>query len=355
MDHQTENYRLSVALLVALAFCIYLPMKAAPFVYEDVRWLGAVNQEILWTWPSRALTNLTFQLQAELPVSFGLPISPLSFHILNVGIHLVNSVLISIIALPMIGRLGSVFASGMFALHPLMTEAVSYVAVRGDLLLTCCALVALWGLRNGHRGLMVAAVAVILAGWTKEIGVVIMALMLWTCLIYRQHVKLMGYAAGLVALLCLVKWPTFSAWMTLPVYAGGSSLSWAEFFGTQVGAFSRLFALAIWPFGFTVDHDMATLSLLWRFVGGWLIFLAILVMVKTWKQAPVWTWAGGWILLSVLPRLVVPQYNFLSEHQMYLPMVAMSVLGGMILAQIWQGKDSSWMLQFRTYINHIRV
>ena len=339
MDHQTENYRLSVALLVALAFCIYLPMKAAPFVYEDVRWLGAVNQEILWTWPSRALTNLTFQLQAELPVSFGLPISPLSFHILNVGIHLVNSVLIAIIALPMIGRLGSVFASGMFALHPLMTEAVSYVAVRGDLLLTCCALVALWGLRNGHRGLMVAAVAV----------------MLWTCLIYRQHVKLMGYAAGLVALLCLVKWPTFSAWMTLPVYAGGSSLSWAEFFGTQVGAFFRLMALVVWPVGLTIDHDMATLSLLWRFVGGWLIFLSILVMVKTWQQAPVWTWAGGWILLSVLPRLVVPQYNFLSEHQMYLPMVAMSVLGGMMLAQVWQGKDSPWLLQFRTYINHIRA
>ena len=78
-------------------------------------------------------------------------------------------------------------------------------------------------------------------------------------------------------------------------------------------------------------------------------------MVKTWQQAPVWTWAGGWILLSVFPRLVVPQYNFFSEHQMYLPMVAISVLGGMILAQVWQGKDSSWLLQFRTYINHIRA
>jgi len=243
----------------------------------------------------------------------------------------------------------------MFAIHPLQTEAVSYVAARGDLLLTFCALVALWGLRNGQRGLMVTAVAVILAGWTKEIGVVVAALMLWTCLIYRQHLKLMAYGAGVVALLCLVQWPTFLAWMTLPVHAGGSSLSWAEFVGTQVGAFSRLFALAVWPFGFTVDHDMATLSLLWRFVGGWLIFLSVLVMVKMWKQAPVWTWAGGWILLSVFPRLVVPQYNFFSEHQMYLPMVAISVLGGMILAQVWQGKDSSWLLQFRTYINHIRA
>jgi hypothetical protein len=332
-----------------------LPMKAAPFVYEDVRWLGAVHQEILWTWPSRALTNWSFQLQAELPISFGLPVSPLSFHILNVGVHLVNSVLIAIIALPMIGRLGSVFASGMFALHPLMAEAVSYVAVRGDLLMTFCALIALWGLRSGQRGVVVAGVAMILAGWTKEIGVVVAALMLWTCLIYGPHPKRIGYAVGVVALLCLVQWPTFSAWMTLPAHAGGSSLPWSEFFGTQVGAFFRLLALVVWPVGFTVDHDMATLSLLWRFVGGWLTFLAVLVMVKTWRQAPVWTWASGWILLAVLPRLVVPQYNFLSEHQMYLPMVAMSVLGGMILAQVWQGKDSSWLMQFRMYINRIRA
>jgi len=355
MDYQTEDYRLSVALFVTLAFCMYLPLKAAPFVYEDVRWLGAVNQEILWTWPSRAFTNFSFQLQAELPASFGWPVSPTWFHVLNVGVHLVNSVLVAIIAIPFVGRLGSIFASGMFAIHPLQTEAVSYVAARGDLLLTFCALVALWGLRNGQRGLMVTAVAVILAGWTKEIGVVVAALMLWTCLIYRQHLKLMAYGAGVVALLCLVQWPTFLAWMTLPENAGGSSLSWAAFVGTQVGAFSRLFALALWPFGFTVDHDMATLSLLWRFVGGWLMFLAILVMVKTWQQAPVWTWAGGWILLSVFPRLVVPQYNFFSEHQMYLPMVAISVLGGMILAQLWQGKDSSWLMQVRMYINHIRA
>ena len=355
MDHQTEDYRLSIALFVTLAFCMYLPMKGAPFVYEDVRWLGSVHQEILWTWPSRALTNLTFQVQSEIPIIFGWPVGPTWFHMLNLVVHLVNSALLAIIAIPMIGRLGAIFASGMFAIHPLQTEAVSYVAARGDLLLTCCALVALWGLRHGQRGLMVTAGAMILAGWTKEIGVVVMGLMLWTCLIYRQHLKLMAYGAGVVALLCLVQWPTFSAWMTLPANAGGSSLAWGAFVGTQVGAFSRLFALAIWPFGFTVDHDMATLSLLWRFVGGWLIFLSVLVMVKIWKQAPVWTWAGGWILLSVFPRLVVPQYNFLSEHQMYLPMVAISVLGGMMLAQVWQGKDSSWLLQFRTYINHIRA
>ena len=185
MDYQTEDYRLSVALFVTLAFCLYLPLKAAPFVYEDVRWLGSVNQEILWTWPSRAFTNFSFQLQAELPASFGWPVSPTWFHVLNVGVHLVNSVLVAIIAIPFVGRLGSIFASGMFAIHPLQTEAVSYVAARGDLLLTFCALVALWGLRNGQRGLLITAVAMLLAGWTKEIGVVVAALKLWTCLIYR--------------------------------------------------------------------------------------------------------------------------------------------------------------------------
>ena len=353
--HETDDSRLAVALLVALAFCLYLPLKNAPFHYEDPAWLKAVHQQLVWGWPSRVLTNWTFQLQAEWAVQYGRPIDPQHFHVVNSTIHIINASLLWVVARPMIGRLAAVIAVAIFAIHPIQSQAVSYVAARGDLLLVTWALLALLALRFPPRGFYLVGAALLLAGWTKEIGVVVTALVVWSCLVQRTHVRTIAWLGATAAVTCLAQAPTMYAWLTLPAHAGGASVSWWEFVGVQIGAWMYLLWKVVWPAGLSVDHDMVALSVMWRIVGSWLTFLATLGMVLVWhrKSARMALWAVGWIIISVVPRLFVPQYEWMAERHLYLAMVALSCAGGLLCEACWRGKDGTVWLA--TFLKHFRV
>tara|TARA_R110002020_G_scaffold145908_1_gene320188 strand:- start:894 stop:2006 length:1113 start_codon:yes stop_codon:yes gene_type:complete len=352
--HATDDSRLAVALLVALAFCLYLPLKNAPFHYEDTAWLKAVHQNILWGWPSRSFINWTFQLQAEWAVIYGQPINPQHFHVVNSTIHIINASLLWVFARPLIGRLAAVFAVATFAIHPIQSQAVSYVAARGDLLMATWALLALISIRYLPRSLYLLAGALVLAGWTKEIGVVVTALALWTCLVQRVHLRTIGIVGAVVAVVCLAQAPMLYAWMTLSPNAGGSTVSWWQFVGTQIGACLYLLSKVAWPAGLSIDHDMVTLSIMWGLLGSWLTFLSIVVMVMLWhqKSARVAIWANGWLIISVVPRIFVPQYDWMVERHLYLAMVALSCVVGLLLEALWRGKDGTVWLD--TFLKHFR-
>jgi len=138
------------AFLAAATFAVYTPAYSAHFVnYDDnayvytntnvapgltadgVRWAFTTTDTVNW-YP---LTWLSFQLDQQL---YGRnENSAAGFHITNVILHVLNTLLLFWMLTRATGRLGrSAFVAALFALHPLHVESVAWVSERKDVLST---------------------------------------------------------------------------------------------------------------------------------------------------------------------------------------------------------------------------
>jgi Tfp pilus assembly protein PilF len=136
-------------LLILLAFLPYLNSLANTFVYDDrqqvlanpyvhsFRYLGRIFGSTVWTFEgAQGVTNYYRPL-----MTFAYLIAYKIFGSLPFGFHLVNLVLHAAVVLLLFAvteqlfqdRLLSLIASGLFALHPIHTESVSWIAGITDL------------------------------------------------------------------------------------------------------------------------------------------------------------------------------------------------------------------------------
>ena len=134
--------------LVALVLCLlaavfYLPaMLWGGFVWDDFIWyqsraiLEWSGLGTIWSWPSRIekeqhywpLTYTTFWLEHKI---WGL--EPAGYHVVNVLLHLLNTLLVWRLLLRLAVP-GAWVAAAVFAVHPLHVESVAWVIERKDVL-----------------------------------------------------------------------------------------------------------------------------------------------------------------------------------------------------------------------------
>ncbi|MEX0895799.1 MAG: tetratricopeptide repeat protein [Patescibacteria group bacterium] len=141
--------RIAIWWLLLLTFCIYFPSLTNPFIWDDEQFIyrNAFVQNFavteIFTQNTiagagevsnyyRPLTTLSFALDFQI---WGL--TPFGFHLTNVSLHILAGFLLwnilKKIQLPHWSRVG---ITGIFLLHPLQTEAVTYINSRGDSLYT---------------------------------------------------------------------------------------------------------------------------------------------------------------------------------------------------------------------------
>src|SRR5688572_8578215 len=191
-------------LLFLLAVIAYAPALGTPFQFDDhgvVTRDPAVQSLGAW-WAGaghglRPLLKLSYALDWTLGGG-----SPFVFHLVNVILHLVNVELVMRTftaahrarAWPFAPlETGALVAAGLFALHPLQTEAVTYVSGRSSSLVTFFVLSALLLYVGGVRArrpalwLGLAPLAFVAALATKEAAVTLpAALLLWELTIERS-------------------------------------------------------------------------------------------------------------------------------------------------------------------------
>ena len=127
--------------LVLLAAACYLPaMLWGGLIWDDFLWSQsrAVREwsglDTIWAWPSRMeahywpLTYTTFWLEHKL---WGL--EPAGYHLVNVLLHLLNSLLVWRLLLRLAVP-GAWVAAAVFAVHPLHVESVAWIIERKDVL-----------------------------------------------------------------------------------------------------------------------------------------------------------------------------------------------------------------------------
>jgi Flp pilus assembly protein TadD len=326
---------------------VYLNALQNPYVYDDYHTVvenaslqhpGDISALVLHD-VTRPLINISYAIDHALWGS-----TVVGYHVTNVLLHMLNVALLFALARRAEdGRVGAAFAAAtLFAVHPMMTEAVGYISGRSELLCAVFFLSALlcgdrW-LRGGGRRWAVAAIALWLASLaSKEIG----AMFPFVFFCYdawvapgtsdekrdrRLHVHLpliaAAIGAGLVRLIVLrVEYP------------GAATIHWSYvLLGLDV--IRRYMWLMLLPSGQTIFHEV-------RGVGGLLdsralsaIVILGLTMAFAWRvrrTSGITAVGLFWFFLLLLPSLtltVLDQGEPMAEHRVYLASCGLFLAAG---------------------------
>src|SRR6266446_1280370 len=147
------------ALLALATLAVYLPSLGGPFQFDDYNVI--VDYPTVHSWSTlseRAGAGVRAVLKASYVLNWTLDSGPLGFHLVNIALHALNTVLLFLIGSKLIpDNVRNYFVSPallaalLFALHPMQTEAVTYISGRSSSLMAAFYLSALLlYLRGAH-------------------------------------------------------------------------------------------------------------------------------------------------------------------------------------------------------------
>jgi Tfp pilus assembly protein PilF len=351
------------ALTADLAVLVYLNALSNPFVHDDL--VGVVGNPALAAGAGllalvrqnvfRPMVNLSFAVDHALwgEASRG-------YHLTSVLLHALNTALLFALgrraAADWRARAGGstpdadvvgLVAAGLFAVHPLMSEAVGYVSARGDVLAATFVLGALLALRAGvartaWRPLGVALTLAAVA--TKETALVlpIVALAADRLLLDgdtgARRRRLLAWHVPLIALaaaLALARVAGF-LWIertSVPVAA------WSHL-QAQPGVVWRYLALLAMPLRQSIVHGVspATSSLDPRAPAAALALLAVGWLAwRGRRRAPLVVFGITWFLLFLAPAMAVALYEPMAERRVYLAGAGVFLAVAAATAGVWAG------------------
>jgi tetratricopeptide (TPR) repeat protein len=341
-----------------LAGGVYLNALHNPFVYDDF-WTVADNgsivslrdpSAIVMYDTTRPLTNASFALDRAV---WG--VAPFGFHLTNVILHVLDVALIFALVSQLCGdarrqaRVAvlvlsdaavATIAALLFAVHPLMTEAVGYVSGRADLL---CASVFLLAVLASRRWVTAGGATAFLAVWLfwafallcKETAAVLPPVVLLYGVLFAPRPgtdpaawsRLRRLATPLVAAMLVAVAARVSVFLLLEHGDLGISAAGLD---RIAAAFALYVRLAVIPAGQTIFHGGdADGSHTWLFAAiaaGALLALSALLR----RRSPLVVFGCWWFAVLIAPSVLLAATHpdiAVAEHREYLPFagVAMSL------------------------------
>lgn len=353
--NQALTWCAGLALVVAV-WVVYANSLQGPFVYDD-KPSTLYNPTIRSLWPPDALLQppgggATVSGRPVLNISFAIDYalhgnSVRGYHIGNVLIHLAGALaLFGIIrrlherSVGINGRQSAGVAltmAALWALHPLQTEAVTYIVQRAESLMALFYLLTIYcflrscdAVRPGRwrtlawilcalgmgtkENMFSAPVVVFLVDRAFVAGSVAAA---WRA----RRAFYLSLAATMLIVIGLV--------MTTGGNRGGSAgfnvgVSWGQYVLTQFPALARYLALSLWPSPLIFDYGSFVITDLTEIIRPVLVVTAVLIVAlyAVWRHPRVG--AAAALALAVLaPTSLVPgTTQMIVEHRMYLPLAA---------------------------------
>ncbi len=247
--------------------------------------------------------------------------------------------------------------AGLWVLHPLQTESVTYLSQRAESLAGLCLLATLYAATRGAEtggslAWNAAAVGACLLGMATKEVMYAAPLLLWLHDwiffggTFREALRRRpAFYAALAATWLLLGW---LAWRTgnRGMTAGfGLGISPWTYLLTQCAALIHYVRLALWPTPLVFDYGTATLdslaSVWWQSLALCAAFVCTIVGVA--QRAP-WSFLGAWYFLLLAPSSsVLPvATQTVAEHRMYLPLVAL-LAAATLTASTTIGPRSRWL------------
>lgn len=298
---------------------------------------GTMETALLW----RPITTLSFAL-GPLTGSTGAAWNHSVNVLLHAGIVLLWFLLMSRLFQD---RAGSLVAAALFAVHPLHTEAVTWVAGRAELLAAGLGLTALLLFLLPNRWRWAAPIAVLLAVGSKESAAAIPLVLLLTAGTLRKGSMRVAWVSLLPVLLYMVvRAQVLGTW-------GGPSPDPADNPMSGVGLLARTptvldcagryVALTFWPAKLSADYSAPVLTLVkglsaYGLLG--LLATAGLLYLAICRRGRQEGWAAAFVLLTyaLASNLIVVIGTIFAERLFYLPSAGVLFLlahGGVRLAR----------------------
>jgi tetratricopeptide (TPR) repeat protein len=343
-------YAASLAVALIAAFEIYWPAIHGPFLLDDTYLTymapDAANLPFAaWVRGLRPLLMFTFWMnfqQSGVQDTFG-------YHAFNVLLHILNTILTFLAVRKVLSwagveesrtRILSFFAAGLFLLHPVQTESVSYVASRSETLSVFFVLAALVVfLYRKAATLSIPRILALLAlfaaaGLSKEHTAVLPALFMLTdyywsfefspAVIWRNWKLYVPIAAGAVFALANI----------LRILRGNQTagfqiqgLTWYHYFFTECRVIWDYIRLFVVPIGQNLDPDIDISRSLTSHAA--IIGLAglLAISVLAWicrRRFPIGSYGWFVFLLLLAPTSsFAPIRDPMAERRLYLPFIGL--------------------------------
>jgi hypothetical protein len=272
------------------------------------------------------------------------------YHLVNIAIHSLNVLLLFAIAERLTRNLWTSLAiASLWAAHPIVTESVTNVVGRADLLSGLGVLGALWcHMRAGEStgtsrtwwrlGVMAASAV---AMFSKEIGVVLIALLpLYDLLVTRrgllQRDSIVGWMMPVVPLVLFVlARQSALAPVIVPIPFVDNPLVRADFWSARLTALAvigRYVTRIVWPIGLSADYSFAQIPLATGTTSDWLawsevgaLVLLCVYLVRA-NGTTAFTLLSGFLLLLPASNLIFMTGTIMAERLVYLPSIALIAL-----------------------------
>jgi tetratricopeptide (TPR) repeat protein len=341
------------------AGAVYLNALHNPFVYDDYRMVVG-NASILELSNVRVvllhdivrpLTNVTLAVDHAVWGS-----SPFGFHLTSVLLHMINVMLLFVIVRTVAtrSRLVAGTAAWLFAVHPMMTEAVGYVAARAEVLCTTWFLLGIlcgakWLRQRRWRQAVLTGFCWVAGLATKESAVmlpfVLLAcdrLLLPASPTERQR-RLQWVHLPLIGVMTLAAVVRFAVLRS--EYGTPLTIHW-QYLPLAGDVFLRYLTLLVAPGGQAMFHDVAPIDRidLRALLAIGVPLLTIWLVWRLRNLEPLAAWGLAWFLLALVPStalIVLDRGELMVEHRVYLASVGLFLAAGATCGQL-QAWCSRW-------------
>lgn len=287
-------------------------------------------------------------------------LDPWGYHVSNIAYHTLSAIVVFLIAQSLFNRLiPALFAAILFAVHPIQTEAVTYLSGRRDVLSGLFVLLGFYLFlryrRTGRAGYLAAVLLLYpLAFFSKESGIILPLLCFSFDVIGRIRVK--GPGIGLPPVREI--WASARSavregrllYLPLFVLAGGLALyvlflvrgTWVRsYYGgsfwftglTMARVFLHYIKLLIFPLTLNADYSYNAFPVTtsWADPNAWVAVLILATLgvglLSILQSRPLVAFGGAWFFLALLPvSQIVPHHEMMAEHFLYVPSVGVCLM-----------------------------
>jgi protein O-mannosyl-transferase len=391
-ERRAASARRALLAVAVAAILAGLPSLAPGFIHDDHRIIEQNElirdprriPEILtrgyWTVDANAVPNLyrpvtILSFAANYAVG---GLEPAGYRAVNLALHALAAALVFLLTRRVLGGGTSsgwpaLLAGGLFALHPIHTEALGLVVGRSDLLAavgTLGAVLLFLGARDreaaGDRGGAARRDALAIASFglgflAKENAVAAPFIVLAADLTrpwradpggaaastrprpaFRTHAAFATALAALVGLRTMVLGTIGPAAFTHFVDNPIAHQPFPGSLFTALGVLARYAWLLVWPAHLAVDYSYAAIEPVRSFLSPWTLaglaigLAGIAACARAWRRRPAEAFALAFAALAFAPvsNLILPIGTIMAERLLYLPSAGVAILAGAWAARL---------------------
>ncbi|MCX6170064.1 MAG: tetratricopeptide repeat protein [Ignavibacteriales bacterium] len=353
--------------VIAVGVILYSNTFKVPFYYDDYDSIVGdpliKNLDNFFRFPSfydfihaRYLSSLTFALNFHFD-----GINVTGYHIVNIAIHLVNSLLVMMLTSLTLNtsKLREIFSNKdktafilivglIFISHPVQTQAVTYVIQRMTSLATMCYLASLCiyikarsiylssPVKSTKKYLKVtilfifSIISAFMGMGSKQIVLTIPAtIIIYEILFFRNKEKRINWKVVLPLISIFIIF-VIIAILIFGLPSETDEISRKDYLLTQINVLVTYLRLFLIPINQNLDYDFPIYqSLLDVKTIGCLLLLTslIAVSIKFWKKYPLISFSILWFFITLsIESSIIPIRDVIVEHRLYLPLFGLSLL-----------------------------